>query len=157
VTRSRDDNGVATIELTARNAGPNARIHVAPGPDVSERSPVVEDAIIQRDDTVLWFLAVDPDGKHRTGPPEKWGNSLSITHEPKEVMGQRTVALDVKPRGVLRWNLDGTNVREGKVYTGPVALPGDGEVTVYAYAEDAGVSETKSFTIRARTGGRAEI
>ena len=58
---------------------------------------------------------------------------------------------------MLRWNLDGTNVREGQVYTGPVALPGDGEVTVYAYAEDAGVSETKSFTIRARTGGKSEI
>lgn len=157
VTRSRDDSGNATIELTARNAGPNARIHVGSTPEVSEQSPIVEDSIIVRNETVLWFLAVDPDGKHQTGPPEKWNNTLSITYEPREVMGRRSVSLDVKPRGALRWNLDGTNVREGHAYTGPIDIPGDGEVTVYTYAEDAGVTETKSFSIRARTGGQAEI
>ena len=64
-------------------------------------------------------------------------------------MGKRTVTLSVKPRGEIRWNLDGTNVKEGKVYTGPIDIPGEGEATIYAYAEDAGVSATKTFTIRA--------
>jgi hypothetical protein len=111
MTRSRDDNGMATIELTAMNGGPNVRIHVASTPDVSPASPVVPDWIIERDDTVLWFLAVDPDGKHQTGPAQKWINTLSMTYEPREVMGKRSVALTVKPRGKIRWNIDATPCR----------------------------------------------
>ena len=72
-------------------------------------------------------------------------------------MGKRTVTLTVKPRGEIRWNLDGTNVKEGKVYTGPIDIPGDGETTIYAYAEDAGVSVSKNFAIRPVTGGKATI
>ena len=87
----------------------------------------------------------------------KWTNTLTITHDPKEVMGKRTVTLTVKPRGEIRWNLDGTNVKEGKVYTGPIDIPGEGEATIYAYAEDAGVSVSKNFTIRPVTGGKATI
>jgi hypothetical protein len=72
-------------------------------------------------------------------------------------MGKRSVTLAVKPKGEIRWNLDGTNVKEGKVYTGPIDVPGDAEATLYVYAEDAGVSATKTFTIRAVTGGKATI
>jgi hypothetical protein len=158
VTRSRnDDTGMATIDLTPINGGDKVRIHYAQTDDVSAASPVVPDLTFESDATVLWFLAVDPDGKHETGPPEKWMNTLTITYDPKEVMGKRTVTLSVKPRGLIRWNLEGTNVKEGKVYTGPIDIPGDGEATVYVYAEDAGVSASKTFTIRAVTGGKATI
>ncbi|MCJ2077672.1 DUF499 domain-containing protein [Methylobacterium sp. E-016] len=157
-TRQREDaTGVATIEITPINAGPNARVHVGPDDKVSSSSPVLSDMIVERDDTVLWFLAVDPDGKHETGDPERWQNSLTITHDPREIMGKRTVALTVKPRGQIRWNLDGTNAREGKPYNKPIEVPGDGELTLYVYAEDAGVSTTKTFTIRPVTGGKAII
>ncbi|ABE37255.1 conserved hypothetical protein [Rhodopseudomonas palustris BisB5] len=150
VTRAyNDDTGMATIEPTPVDAGPNARVHFAPTKDVSGSSPVVPDTIFDRDDTVLWFLAVDPDGKHETGDPVKWSNTLTLTHQPKEVMGKRTVELTVKPRGTIRWNIDGTNAREGKAYSGPIALNGDDEVKIYAYAEDAGVEVTKVFPIRA--------
>ena len=60
-------------------------------------------------------------------------------------MGKRTVALTVKPRGEIRWNLDGTNVKEGKLYAGPIDIPGEGEATIYAYAEDAGVSVSEEL------------
>ena len=138
VTKSRDDSGKATIELTALNAGPKAQIHYASTPDVSASSPTVPDVVFESDATVLWFLAVDPEGKLPTGDAEKWTNTLTLTHQPKEVMGKRTVTLDVKPRGTIRWNLDGTNVKEGSAYTGPIEIPGDKETTLYAYAEDAG-------------------
>jgi hypothetical protein len=158
VTRSRDDeSGKATIDLTAINAGEKARIHYAESEDVSASSPTVPDVTYESAATVLWFLAVDPDGKHETGVAEKWTNTLTITHDPKEVMGKRSVTLAVKPKGEIRWNLDGTNVKEGKVYTGPIDVPGDAEATLYVYAEDAGVSATKTFTIRAVTGGKATI
>lgn len=158
VTRSReDDTGKATIDLTPANGGDKVRIHYAPTEAVSASSPVVPDIPFETDATLLWFLAVDPDGKHESAPPERWSNSLTITYDPKEVMGKRTVTLSVKPRGEIRWNLDGTNVKEGAVYTGPIAIPGDGEATVYAYAEDAGVTATKTFSIRPMTGGKATI
>jgi|SRR5271166_6206010 len=72
-------------------------------------------------------------------------------------MGKRSVALDVKPRGQIRWNLDGTNPREGKLYSGPIEILGKHEVVVYAYAEDAGVTVQKNFTIRPSTGGKASV
>jgi hypothetical protein len=158
VTRSYDDQtGVATIELTPTNAGANARVHFATTADVSTKSPTVPDFITERDETVLWFLAVDPDGKHETGEPAKWTNTLTLTYEPKEVMAKRTVALTVKPRGSIRWNLGGTNPREGKPYTGPIAIPGEDEVKIYAYAEDAGVETTKTFSIRPVAAGAVQI
>ena len=157
VTKNREDNGKATIEVTALNAGPKPRIHVAPTSDVSEASPTVADVVFESDSTVLWFLAVDPEGKCTTGDPEKWTNTLTLTHQPKEVMGKRTVTLDVKPRGSIRWNLDGTNVKEGKEYKGPIDIPGDKETVLYVYAEHAGVEIKKEFTIRESTGGVATI
>ena len=158
LTRSyNDETGVATIELTATDAGTSARVHVAPTDDVSAASPVVSDMIIDRDDTVLWFLAVDPNGEHETGEPARWTNTLTLTHQPREVMGKRSVELTVRPRGTIRWNLEGTNAREGRPYTGPIALEGTDEVKVYAFADDAGVETTKTFTIRAATEGGIRI
>lgn len=157
VTKSRDDFGKATIELTALNAGPKAQIHYASTPDVSASSPTVPDVVFESDATVLWFLAADPEGKLPTGDAEKWTNTLTMTHQPKEVMGKRTVTLDVKPRGTIRWNLDGTNVKEGTAYTGPIEITSDKETTLYAYAEDAGIEVRKDFTIRAPSGGKATI
>jgi len=59
------------------------------------------------------------------------------------------VELTVKPRGHIRWNTTGTNPREGTPYAGPIALEGTAAVTIYAYAEDEGVSTTRNFTIPA--------
>ena len=158
VTRSRDDEtGKATIELTAINAGPKGRIHYSRTADVSSASPTIPDVVFESDETALWFLAVDPDGKNATGDAEKWINTLTLTHQPKDVMGKRTVTLDVKPHGRIRWNIDGTNVKEGQTYAGPIDIPGDKEATIYAYAEDAGVTVTKTFAIRPLTGGKATI
>ncbi len=157
VTKNRDDSGKATIELTAINAGPKPQIHYATTSDVSVASPIVPDIVFEDDATVLWFLAVDPDGKLPTGDPEKWTNTLTLTHQPKEVMGKRAVTLSAKPRGAIRWNLDGTNVKEGREYVGPIDIPGDKETTLYAYAADAGIEVKKEFTIRAPSGGKATI
>lgn len=149
-TRSyNDDTGVATIELTPTDAGTSPRVHFAPTADVSSTSPVVPDLIMERDETALWFLAVDPSGEHETGEPVKWTNQLTLTHQPHETMGKRTVTLTVKPRGSIRWNTEGTNPREGTAYTGPITLSGKDEVKIYAFAEDAGIETTKTFTIPA--------
>jgi len=55
--------------------------------------------------------------------------------------------LTVKPRGAIRWNTNGTNPKEGTVYTDPIELTGTGEVTIYTYAEDKGAAAQRNFLI----------
>jgi hypothetical protein len=145
--------GKATIEVTARDAGPHGRVHFSKTPDVSAASPVVPDTIFVTDDTVLYFLAVDPDGKHDTGEVLPWSNKLIITHQPKTTLGKRTVELTVRPRGTIRWNTTGANPKEGEVYSGPIELAGKDAVTLYVHAEDSGVSATRQFKIPALADG----
>lgn len=139
--------GKATIEVTARNAGPHGRVHFAPQPGVSAASPTVPDTIFETSDTVLYFRAIDPDGQHDTGDEHRWQNKLTLTHQPRNLPGKRLVELTVKPRGTIRWNTTGANPKEGAVYQGPVELPADGEITIFACAEDNGVYATRSFLI----------
>ena len=144
----KDETGKATIEVQPRDAGRHGRIHYGYDANVSAKSPTLTDAVLETDDTVRWFLAVDPDGVHETGEPKKWQNRLTLTHEVTTLPGgKRRVALSVKPRGTIRWNTAATNRKEGAVYSGAFDLPGDGEVTVYAYAEDQGVAAERDFKI----------
>ena len=95
----------------------------------------VPDTIWTTDATLLWFVAVDPDGQHETGEPVCWTNTLTLTHQPRGLHNaHRQVELTVKPRGTIRWNTTGANPRDGEVYTGPIMLNGGGEITIYAYA-----------------------
>lgn len=146
----KEETGKATIEVIARDAGPHARVHHAPSAAVSAASPIIPDTIFETDDTALWFLAIDPDEQHETGEAVRWSNKLTLTHQPTVLVGgRRRVALTVKPRGTIRWNTTGANPREGQVYSDPIELPAGGEITIYAYAEDQGVSTTRNFKIPA--------
>ena len=54
--------------------------------------------------------------------------------------------LRVVPRGIIKFTLTGANPAEGTPYTGPIEI-GQGETTIYCYAEDEGVSARRNFTI----------
>lgn len=142
-----EQTGVATIAVSARDAGPRGRVHVASQPGVSAASPVIVDEVFDTDATVQYFLAVDPDKPDHTGEPLRWSNKLTITHERKEQLGRRIVELSVVPRGTIRWTTTGANPKEGKPYTAPIDIDGGDEVTLYVYAEQDGVSATRSFRI----------
>ena len=142
-----DATGTATIEVTARNAGPNGQVHFATDPNVTAANALIPDTVFPTEETALWFLAVDPDGKHETGEVVPWTNKLTLTHQPKVLPGKRIVELTVKPRGTIHWNTTGANPKDGEIYSGPIELTGNAEVTVYAYAEDNGVSTSRAFVI----------
>jgi Protein of unknown function (DUF499)/Fn3 associated len=144
-----DKTGQATLEIVARNAGNHGRVHYGTTSAVSASSPVVPDSIWTTDATTLWFLAVDPDKKHETGEPKRWTNKLNLTYQPISLNGKRIVELTAKPRGTIRWNTSGTNPREGAVYQGPIELAVKEQITIYAYAEDEGVTTSRNFTIPA--------
>lgn len=143
----KEETGTAVLEVLAKDAGPHGRVHYASEAQVTADSPAT-DSILETHETVLWFLAVDPDGTHETGDALRWENKLTLTHERITLPGgKRRVELTVKPGGVIRWNTTGANPKEGTTYTGPIDLPGDAEVTIYAYAEDRGVGAQRSFNV----------
>jgi hypothetical protein len=150
----KEATGRATIEVIPRNAGLHGRVHYSSEPNVSLDSPVIPDTIYETDETALYFLAVDPDGQHDTGEVVPWHNRLTLTHQPRILPGKRIVELTVKPRGTIRWTTTGANPKHGTVYNGPIELPTDGDVTIFAYAEDKGISTSRNFLIpRAEQGG----
>jgi hypothetical protein len=147
------DTGEATIEVIHRNSGMNGRIHYSTESTVSPASPVIPDSIFTTKETRLYFLAVDPDGQHEVGEITAWSNKLTLTHMNKELPGKRLVTLSVVPKGLIRWNTTGENPREGTEYDCPIELTVNEEVTIYAYAEDNGVSANRNFKIPKPDGG----
>ena len=146
--RNYDDRtGKATIEVHIRNAGRHGRVHFSPESTVSESSPTIPDTVFETEEARLYFLAVDPEGEHETGEITTWSNKLTLTHERQELPGKRIVKLAVVPKGTIRWNINGTNPKEGNVYDGPIELTSDEEVTIYAYAESNGVEAVRHFKI----------
>ena len=144
----KEDTGTATLEILARDAGQHGRIHYGNDANVTANSPVLSDTIFETDATALWFLAIDPDGLHETGEAKRWENKLTLTHHPVVLPGgNRRVELTVKPRGSIRWNTTGANPKEGTLYSGPINIQGDAEITVYTYAEDQNVGASRNFTI----------
>jgi hypothetical protein len=142
-----ETTGRATLEVSAKDAGPSGQVRFSAVEPVTPTSPRTADAIFETDATVLHFLALDPAGKHATGEPLRWANRLNITHERKEQLGRRFVELTVVPRGILRWNLTGANPKEGTPYAGPIEIPGADAVKLFVYAEDQGVTATRTFDI----------
>ncbi len=147
-----DTTGQASLRIGTANAGKSPTIRYSKTPDVENDGQPLEQNPLTTDATKLWFLVTDPEGKHEQGDVVVWTNKLTLTHQPQHVGGKRTVELTVLPRGTIRWNTDGSNAKDGKVYSGPIELSGAGEITVYVYAEDQGVSVEKTFRIAAQAG-----
>ena len=144
--------GQATLRIGTAYAGKSPVIRYSETPDVEKDGKPLDQNPLVTDATKLWFLVTDPEGKHEQGDAVVWSNKLSLTHQPQFVAGKRTVELSVVPRGVIRWNTDGTNAKEGQIYTGPIELEGTEEVAIYVHAEDQGVTADKTFRIPAQEG-----
>ena len=151
------ETGSATLEVIARDAGPNGRVHYSTTSNVNAQSPVWPDVIHQTDATNLYFLAIDPDGRHKTGEVKKWSNKLQITHDVQKLPDRVRVTLSVKPRGQIRWNDTGITPREGEVYTNPIEFRHKKQFKIYVYAEDEGISETCTFLIQGLDESAVEI
>ncbi|MBX3024939.1 DUF499 domain-containing protein [bacterium] len=139
--------GEATLEVTVRDAGAAPRIYWDTTPNVTARSHRLTDSKLVTDATCVWVVAEDPAGGHERGDPVLWRNRLTITHQPREGVGSRSVELHVVPRGTIRYTLNGANPAEGTVYDGRPIEIGDGETTIWCHAEHEGVTERRTFTI----------
>jgi hypothetical protein len=152
-----DDAGTVRLRVSALNAGPAPRIHYAEGGAPTVGSPRLTDPTYVTAALRVTFLAVDPSGQHETGAPVTWENKLTLRNRLFSDNGTRKVELLVAPTGTVRYTLDGSEPRDGFVYTEPVAI-GDGEVLVRAFAEADGL-ETKDdfrFPAKGEKGTRIE-
>lgn len=139
---SPDDKGTVVLKIDAINAGNNARIYYAEDGEVSENSNVLKDNRLETNALKVQFLAVDLSGKSLTGEPFTWKNKLVIRNYFDN--SYRKVELFVAPKGQIKYTLDGSEPRNGHLYTDPIQLPDD-ETTVYVFAEYEGFEERAQF------------
>lgn len=152
-----DRTGEAHINVRTLHAGRSAQVYYSTSPDVShERGMLLTTEVLKTEETALWFVAIDPDGQHETGSATPWKNQLTITHDLQTLPdGRRRVTLAVRPDvtqrpgGVLKWNTQGINPKDGEPFTGEIIIPSPAETKLWVYAEHAGVEATKTFTIPA--------
>jgi hypothetical protein len=142
------DEGKVRLRVNALNGGPTPRIHYAEESPVSDGSPKLTDGAVETNKLRVAFLAVDPSGQFETGDPVTWTHTLKLRCELDEA--RRTVALQVAPnRGQIRYTLDGSNPRDGQLYTGPVPI-GDGEVMLLAFVSAEDLEGTDRFHFAAK-------
>lgn len=158
ITEHYDDRtGEAHVLVRASNAGKTPQIYHGPSPDVGPgKGQLLAGEVLKTDATTLWFVAVDPDGQHETGPAAPWKNILTITHDVHQLPdGRRRVTLAVRPDvterpgGALKWNTQGINPKDGQNYSGEIIIGTAQEARVWAYAAHEGVEATKTFVIPA--------
>ena len=104
--------------------GDSPRVYVLKTNAVSEQDEQVQDLEDYRTlDATLYFIAVDSSGKHQTGEPTRWTADLTIRHEIHKLGDGRKLDLRCTPAAELRYSRDGTNPKEGTVYSAPFAVP----------------------------------
>ncbi len=145
---SPDDSGTCRLTLESQNAGKAPRIHYAEDGSVSDASPVLADNTLKTNALRVQFLAVDPTGANVTGHPTTWTNELIIRSFLDKDTVDRTVALTVAPRGTIRYTLDGTEPREGTVYSKPISI-GKDAAAIQVYAECDALEAKRSFNFAA--------
>ena len=141
-----DDAGTSRLTLETQFAGPVPRIHYAEDGPVSEQSPVLAENTLVTKAMRVQFVAVDPSGANLTGTPTTWANELTLRNRLCEET--RKLELFVVPRGSIRFTTDGTEPREGTLYTGPIDI-GKGAVDMLVYAECEGLEAKRSFKFSA--------
>ncbi len=139
--------GETVLTLTPRHAGPSPKVHYSTSPNVSEADSVVADLdTFRTKESTLYFLAVDTTGKYTPGDPKRWVAKLKIQHQVHNRPVHREVELAVTPNAQLRYTIDATNPREGKVYDGPFPIP-DNQILLQVYASAGEATATETFNI----------
>ncbi len=145
------------LSLTPQNAGQNPRVHYASTVQVSETDPLVTNLDAFRTSApTLYFLAVDSTGEHANGEPTRWVAKLKVRYQVGDRPDHRLVELAVFPAAEIRYVVDGTNPREGRVYTESFEISDD-KVTLQVYAQAGEATITETFTIPQKGNKRAEI
>ena len=137
-----DDTGRVRLRVNTMHAGPAPRIHYAENGPVDDSSARLTENPFTTKALQVAFLVIDRSDQYETGEPEVWKNRLVLRNKLHEDGDRRRVELFVAPEGEIRYTLDASEPRDGKLYTGPIAIDDD-DVLVRAFAS-AGDLETKA-------------
>lgn len=158
--RHRDDEtGASTLAVSATVGGAQTRIHYSTLPTVSDQDPMVEGGIIETDELRLHFLALDPTGRHETGPVEMWKGEIVVRHhKEKRLDGSGTdVTIVALPKGRILYNTDDRTAREGQTYEDPVFCPADRDTVITVFAEADGVEKSDTIRVPRLVAGEAPL
>lgn len=147
-----NDKGEVKLSVESVNAGDKAIIYYCEDGNVNENCPKVIDNVLVTKALRVQFLAVDPKGKNITGPSKLWENKLKLRNEFDK--DSRTVKLLVAPKGTIKYTLDGSEARNGNLYTEPIKLSNN-QTSIYVFAECEGLEAKATFTFPAK--GSTEI
>jgi len=137
-----DDDGSVVLRVNPLNAGPTARIHYAEDDAIGASSPVLKDETLNTKAYRVQFLVVDPNGQYDTGDVTTWVSRLTIRAKFDAVA--RQVDLLVAPPATLRYSLDGSEARNGIIYSGPIQLDA-GAAKILVFAEGGGLESKEKF------------
>ncbi|MCX7715618.1 MAG: DUF499 domain-containing protein [Clostridia bacterium] len=151
-----DDEGYVRLKINPVNAGPAPKIYYSEDSPVSESNKLLQDNILTTKALKVQFLVCDPTGTYETGDPVEWKNTLKLRTSLIEKGNKRFVELYVAPKGEIRYTLDGSEPRNGNVYTQPIEI-GDGEVLLRAFAQANGLETKEDFRFTAKGKEELEI
>ncbi len=139
-----DDTGRVRLRVNPINGGPAPRIQYAEDGPVSDKCKHLTDNHLSTHALRVSFLVCDVSGQYETGEPVVWTNRLVLRSEMVEKNGARFVELLVAPRGEIHYTLDGSEPREGILYSEPIAITDD-EVLLRAFACADNIEQKEDF------------
>ncbi len=150
-----DDSGQVRLAVEPVDGGPCPEIHYAEDGTVTENSPCLTDGRLETRALRVEFLVKDPTGKFETGAPLCWRNELRLRVNRRPGTGLAELLLaPARPDIPIRYTLDGSNPRDGRLYEGPLEV-GSGKVMIRAFAEHEGLEANEVFRLSAeREGGK---
>lgn len=143
------EDGTIRLKVNPMNAGDRPQIHYQENGDVSLSSPRLNELTLKTKAAKITFLIVDPTNQHDTGDPVVYKNLLTLRNELVPKDGKRYVQLSVAPSATIKYTLDGTEPRNGQIYTAPIEIA-DTATTVYVFAESHGVETKQNFNFPAK-------
>ena len=144
-----NDSGEVRLRVTATNAGPAPQIYYSEDGPVSESSQQLSDQYLTTSALRVTFFVKDPSNQYDAGNPVPWFNKLVLRNKLTENGGVRQVELMVAPRGEIKYTLDGSEPREGTLYSAPIAI-GDKEVRIQVFAHAEGLETKREFSFPAK-------
>ena len=133
--------GTVTLKLTPQNGD---TVHYEINANATTGSSKVTNlSNFQSDELYLSFLCVDSTGKHNSGPPVTYKNTITLQFQRVGIHGQEHIELRAAPsRDVeIRYTTDGSAPKSGGVYKNPFAVPANSKfIQAVAYNDQLGIT-----------------
>lgn len=144
-----DDKGFVRLRINPQNAGPAPKIYYSLDSQVSEQSLLLKEQTLSTNALRVRFLVADPSNQYETGDVVIWKNELVIRNNLVDDGVKRMIELVVVPKGDIRYTTDGSEPRNGVIYTRPFEISDDEQI-IQVFAECDGLETKAEFKFPAK-------